>query len=62
MEIQISDDGNNWHTVKKLGNCTQRLIKVEFPEDLARFVRVVRKGGPEFFHLNGIYVYGRDAA
>lgn len=62
MEVQISDDGENWHTIKRLGNCTQRVIKIEFPEELGRYVRIMRKGGPEFFHLNGIYVYGRDAA
>ncbi len=62
MEVQVSDDGTNWHTVKKLGDCKERLIRIDFREELARFVRVVRKGGPEFFHLNGIFVYGRDAA
>lgn len=62
MVVQVSDDGDNWHTIKSLGNCTQRVIKVEFPEELGRYVRILRKGGPAFFHLNGIYVYGRDAA
>lgn len=62
MMVQLSDDGESWHTVKTLGECTQRVIKIDFPEELGRFVRVVRKGGPEFFHLNGIFVYGRDAA
>ena len=63
MVIQVSDDGQNWQSVSKdLGNCTQRVIKVEFPEALGRYVRILRKGGPEFFHLNGIYIYGRFAA
>lgn len=63
MIVQVSDDGDNWQDVSKdLGECTQRVVKVEFPEVLARFVRIRRKGGPEYFHLNGIYVYGRDAA
>ncbi len=62
MVVQLSDDGENWHTVKEIGNCTNRLMKVEFPEEPGRFVRILRKGGPEFFHLNGIYVYGRDGA
>ena len=47
---------------KDLGPCTQRVIKVEFTETLGRFIRILRKGGPDFFHLNGIYVFGRDAA
>ena len=63
MVVQISDDGQSWRNVSKdLGSCNQRVIKVEFPETLGRFVRILRKGGPEFFHLNGIFVFGRPAA
>ena len=63
MVVQISDDGQSWRNVSKdLGPCNQRVIKVEFPETLGRFVRILRKGGPEFFHLGGIYVFGRPAA
>ena len=63
MVVQISDDGQSWRNVSKdLGPCTQRVIKVEFTETLGRFIRILRKGGPDFFHLNGIYVFGRDAA
>lgn len=62
MEIQISDDGETWQPLRSLGKCTQQVIKVEFQEVLGRHVRIVRKGGPEFFHLFGIYIYGRDAA
>lgn len=62
MVVQISDDGESWSNIKNLGDCTQRVIKIEFQERLGRHIRVLRKGGPEFFHLNGIYVFGRDAA
>lgn len=63
MVVQISDDGQSWRNVSKdLGPCTQRVIKVEFPETLGRFIRIMRMGGPEFFHLNGIFVFGRPAA
>lgn len=62
MEVQVSDDGQSWRSIKNLGNCTQQVMKVEFPETLARFVRILRKGGPDYFHLFGIYIYGRDAA
>ena len=62
MVVQISDDGESWSTIKELGECKQRVIKLDFQERLGRHVRILRKGGPEYFHLNGIYVYGRDAA
>ena len=62
MVVQISDDGESWSNIKDLGDCTQRVIKIEFQERLGRHIRILRKGGPEFFHLNGIYVFGRDAA
>lgn len=62
MVVQISDDGESWSNIKDLGDCTQRVIKIEFQERLGRHIRVLRKGGPDFFHLNGIYVFGRDAA
>ncbi|MBR6576221.1 MAG: discoidin domain-containing protein, partial [Akkermansia sp.] len=62
MVVQISDDGESWSTIKELGECKQRVIRLDFQERLGRHVRILRKGGPEYFHLNGIYVYGRDAA
>ncbi len=63
MVVQVSDDGMSWRNASKdLGTCTQQVIKVEFPEHSARFVRILRKGGPDFFHLYGIYCYGRDGA
>lgn len=62
MVVQISDDGESWSNIKDLGECKQRVIKIEFQERLGRHIRILRKGGPEFFHLNGIYAFGRDAA
>ena len=63
MIVQVSNDGQSWQNASKnLGECTQQVIKVEFPEMGARFVRILRKGGPDFFHLYGIYCYGRDGA
>lgn len=63
MIVQVSDDGKNWTNASKdLGECTQQVIRVEFPEALGRYVRILRKGGPNYFHLFGIYCYGRDAA
>ncbi len=63
MIVQVSDDGQSWQNASKdLGECRQQVIKVEFPEMPARYVRILRKGGPDFFHLYGIYCYGRDGA
>lgn len=63
MIVQVSNDGQSWQNASKnLGECTQQVIKVEFPETSARYVRILRKGGPDFFHLYGIYCYGRDGA
>lgn len=63
MIVQVSNDGQSWQNASKnLGECTQQVIKVEFPEASARYVRILRKGGPDFFHLYGIYCYGRDGA
>lgn len=63
MIVQVSNDGQSWQNASKnLGECTQQVIKVEFPEMSARYVRILRKGGPDFFHLYGIYCYGRDGA
>lgn len=63
MIVQVSNDGQSWQNAcKNLGECTQQVIKVEFPEQSARYVRILRKGGPDFFHLYGIFCYGRDGA
>lgn len=64
MEIQVSDTGNDnsWRTVGNVNGEPQRVNRIEMQETKARYIRVRRKGGPEFFHLNGIYVYGRKAA
>ncbi len=66
MKIQVSESGrdNDWHDVAQLGQCTQRVLRADLntSRPLAKFVRILRPGGPEFFHLLGIYVYGKPAA
>ncbi len=66
MVVQVSETGrdNDWHNVAKLGTCKEKLIRVDLgtTQPLAKYVRILRKGGPEFFHLLGIYVYGNPAA
>ncbi len=67
MKIQVSDTGraDDWHDVgspiPNTGNYVNRFdLQKEHPKAL--YVRVLRSGGPEFFHANGIYVYGDPAA
>ena len=67
LRVQISDTGraDDWHdvgpTIENTGNYINRFdLQNERPKAL--YVRVLRPGGPEFFHANGIYVYGTPAA
>ena len=64
MVIQVSENGTDWTDVKELGNCNGRVMRVDLGDKLplAKYVRILRRGGPEFFHLNGIYIYGNQAA
>ncbi len=64
MVVQVSANGEegSWVDVKDLGPATpQRVTRVDMSANpqKALYVRILRKGGPEFFHLNGIYVYGK---
>ena len=67
LRIQVSDTGrdDDWHDVgtpiTNTGNYINRFdLQKERPKAL--YVRVLRSGGPEFFHAIGIYVYGEPAA
>ena len=67
VKVQVSDTGraDDWHDVGEVipntGNYINRFdLQKERPKAL--YVRVLRSGGPEFFHANGIYVYGEPAA
>lgn len=64
MVVQVSENGTDWKEVAALGPCKQQTITVDLSATapLAKYVRIVRKGGPEFFHLRAIYVYGKPAA
>ena len=64
MKIQVSENGEDWTDVQSLGPCKQRVIRTDLNGKLpvAKYVRILREGGPEFFHLNGIYIYGNQAA
>ena len=66
MKIQISETGedNDWKDVATLGPCKQQVIRVDLntSRPLAKYVRILRPGGPDFFHLRGIFIYGKPAA
>ncbi len=64
MVVQVSANGEegSWVDVKDLGaKNPERVTRVDMSAapQKALYVRILRKGGPEFFHLNGIYVYGK---
>lgn len=65
MVIQVSESGadNDWKDVARIDECTQKvyLIDLSATAPRAKYVRILRKG-EEFFHLRGIYVYGKPAA
>ena len=66
MKVQVSETGrdDDWHDVAQLGACKQKVLQVDLSaaQPLAKFVRILRPGGPDFFHLRGIFVYGKPAA
>ena len=64
MKIQVSEDGEKWVDVHQFGPCNQRVLRADLGGKLplAKYVRILRPGGPEFFHLNAVYVYGNQAA
>ena len=65
MKVQISDTGkdDDWHDVGEFTKTGGREFRAEVPgRRAAKYVRILRPGGPDFFHLSGIYVYGEQAA
>ncbi len=67
IKVQVSDTGrdDDWHDVgqpiQNTGNYINTFdLQNERPKAL--YVRVLRPGGPEVFHANGIYVFGEPAA
>ncbi|MBQ2868537.1 MAG: hypothetical protein IJE88_00755 [Akkermansia sp.] len=64
MKVQVSENGTDWKDVHDFGPCKQRVMRSDLggKRPVAKYVRILRAGGPEFFHLNGIYIYGEQAA
>ncbi len=64
IKVQVSETGadGSWEDVHDCGDATPgRVNRVDLSKKKprTRFVRLLREGGPEFFHLNGIYIYGK---
>lgn len=67
LRVQVSDTGrdDDWHDVgEAIPNTANYINRFDLQQERpkALYVRVLRPGGPEFFHANGIYVYGEPAA
>ena len=67
LKVQVSDTGrdDDWHDVGSPIQNTQNYVNrfdLTGERPKALYVRVLRPGGPEVFHANGIYVYGEPAA
>ncbi len=67
LKVQYSETGrdDDWHEAGAMPNPTgQNVNRLDLQElrPRARFIRIVRPGGPEVFQLNGIFVYGKPAA
>lgn len=67
LQIQVSETGkdDDWHNVgQPTGKCTQRFIRIDLTAEhpKALYVRVIRPGVQEVFHIDGFFVYGTPAA
>ena len=67
MRIQVSESGKDgeWKDVgKPVQEVKQRVNRYDLSTEKprARFIRVLRPEPADFFHLNGIYVYGTPAS
>lgn len=65
MKVQVSETGKDgdWKDVGVFGKPVGREFRAEVSGlPTAKYVRILRPGGPEFFHLSGIFVYGEQAA
>lgn len=67
MKIQVSDTGrdDDWHDVGSPIPATGHYLNsfdLQKERPKALYLRVLRPGGPEVFHANGLYVFGEPAA
>lgn len=67
ITVQVSETGadDSWEDVQSYGDTNPpRVVRLDLSKKKprARFVRLLREGGPDYFHLNGIYVYGKRSS
>ena len=67
LQIQVSETGKDgdWQNVgPRTGKCTSRLIRIDLSAEMpkALYVRVIRPGVKEVFHIDGLFVFGTPAA
>ncbi len=67
MKVQYSETGrdDDWHEAGAFPQpSTHEVNRLDLggSRPRARFIRIVRSGGPDVFHLNGIFVYGEQAS
>ncbi len=65
MKVQVSETGKDgdWKDVGAFTQAGGREFRAEVSGlPTAKYVRILRPGGPEFFHLSGIFIYGEQAA
>ncbi len=67
MKVQYSESGrdDDWHEAGAFPAPSARVINrldLQESKPRARFIRIIRGGGKDFFHLNAILVYGEQAA
>ena len=65
LKVQVSETGrdDDWKDVGVLSKVGGQELRAEVTGmPTAKYVRILRPGGPDFFYLFGIYVYGEQAA
>ncbi len=67
MKVQYSETGkdDDWQDAGAMPHPTDwqvNRLDLQESKPRARFIRILRPGGPEIFQLNGIFVYGKPAA
>ncbi len=67
MKVQYSESGkdDDWHDAGAFpAPSTREVNRLDLRDSKprARYIRIIRGGGKDVFHLNGIFVYGEQAA
>lgn len=67
IRVQVSETGkdNDWHNAGEVIPKSQsRVNRFDLQKENPRalYIRILREGGPEYFHCEGIYVYGTPSA